>query len=56
MVILSVLLILFGLIIGNNPAWGTPEELMRVIGLFFVGAAVVSVLRLIWIWPIRNIA
>lgn len=55
MVILSALLILFGLIIGNNPAWETPEELMRIIGLMFVGASIVSILRLIWIWPIKNV-
>ena len=54
MVILSALLILCGLVIANNPAWHTPDELLKITGLMVVFASVVSIIRLIWIWPIKT--
>lgn len=54
LVILSGLTITFGVIIICNPWWNTPGSLMKVIGLMVVFSAIVSALRLIWIWPIRT--
>ncbi len=54
LLILSALLLLFGLIVINNPFWNTPGELLKIIGLMVIFSAIVSALRLIWIWPIRS--
>ena len=54
MVLLSALLIFFGVIIILHPWWNTPGSLLRISGLVVVFSAVVSALRLIWIWPVKN--
>ena len=54
MVLLSVLLIFLSVIIIIHPYWNTPGALLRIIGWVVVYAAIVSALRLIWIWPIKN--
>ncbi len=54
MVLLSALLIFLGVIIIIHPYWNTPGELLRIIGCVVVFSAIVSALRLIWIWPIKN--
>lgn len=54
MVLLSALLIFSGVIIILNPYWNTAGALLRIIGYAFIFSAIVSALRLIWIWPIRN--
>lgn len=54
LLILSALLLLFGLIIIINPFWDTPGALLKIIGLMIIFTAIVSALRLIWIWPIRS--
>ena len=54
MVLLSALLIFFGVIIIIHPYWNTPGALLRIIGWVVVYSAIVSALRLIWIWPIKN--
>ncbi len=54
LVILAVLQIIFGLIIFINPWWDTPGALFSVVGLMLLFSSLVSILRLIWIWPIRN--
>ena len=54
MLILSALLLLFGIILITNQFWDTPGKLMDVIGLMVIFSAIVSALRLIWIWPIRS--
>lgn len=52
--ILSVLLIFAGVILFTNPWWDTPNKLMKVIGCAVLFSAVVSGVRLIWTWPLRN--
>ena len=54
MVLLSALLIFLGVIIIIHPYWNTPGALLRIIGCVVVFSAIVSALRLIWIWPIKN--
>ena len=52
--ILSVLLIAAGIIIFVNPWWDTPAMLMKVIGCAILFSAIISGIRLIWTWPLRN--
>ena len=54
MVLLSALLIFSGVVIIIHPYWDTPGALLRIIGWAVVFSAIVSALRLIWIWPIKN--
>ncbi len=54
LVVLSLLLVLFGLITICNPWWDTPGGLMTLTGWMIVFSAVVSALRLIWIWPVKG--
>lgn len=52
--ILSLLLIATGIIIFVNPWWDSPNMLMKVIGCAVFFSAIVSGIRLIWTWPVRN--
>ena len=52
--ILSLLLIVAGVVVLVNPWWGTPEMLMKVIGCAVFFSAIISAIRLIWTWPLRN--
>ena len=52
--ILSVLLIIAGIVVLINPWWDTPEMLMKVIGCAVFFSAIISAIRLIWTWPLRN--
>lgn len=52
--ILSVLLIVAGILIFANPWWNSPDMLMKVIGCAVFFSAIVSGIRLIWTWPVRN--
>ena len=54
LVVLSALLILFGVIIFANPWWDSPRLLMKVIGGTLLFSALVSALRLIWLWPFKT--
>lgn len=51
---LSILQIVVGLIIIINPWWTTAAALLRVIGCAILLSALVSVCRVILIWPIRK--
>lgn len=51
---LSLLTVIAGVVIIWNPWWSIPSDLMMIIGWTVVYAAVVSALRLIWIWPIKD--
>ena len=53
LVLLSVLMILFGLIVLINPWWHEPTKLFDVIGGMLLFSSVVSVVRLIINWPIK---
>ena len=52
--VFSALLMVAGIIIFANPWWDTPSMLMKVIGGVVLFAAAVSILRLIWTWPLRG--
>jgi uncharacterized membrane protein HdeD (DUF308 family) len=52
--ILSVLLIITGILIFVNPFWNSADMLMKVIGCAVFFSAIVSGIRLIWTWPVRN--
>lgn len=54
LVLLSLLLILFGLITIRNPWWNEPGDLMTLTGWMVVFSAIVSALRLIWVWPVKG--
>ena len=51
--VLAALLLAIGVLIIVNPWWETPRALMAVIGTALLFDALVWVLRLIWIWPIK---
>ena len=52
--ILAVVLIAAGVTIFLNPWWNTPKALMKIIGITLLFDAGVSIVRLIWIWPIKE--
>lgn len=54
LLVLSALLILFGLIIFFNPWWNSPNKLLDVIGGTMILSSVVGILRILWVWPIRK--
>ena len=54
LVALSGLLILFGLIVLINPWWREPTALFDVIGGMLLFSSVVSIVRMIMIWPIKG--
>ena len=51
MAILAVILVAAGVTIFLNPFWDTPKALLKIIGFTLLFDAVVSILRVIWIWP-----
>ena len=55
LVILAVLLIFAGVGIFVNPFFHSAAGLMNGIGATLLFAAVVSTIRLIWEWPLRNV-
>ena len=54
MVVLSALLILFGLIVLVNPWKDRIMTLFDIIGCMLLFSSVVSIIRLIYIWPIKG--
>ena len=54
LVILALALIVCGVIILLNPWWESFGPFFRVIGLMILFSSLVSILRLIWIWPIKS--
>lgn len=54
LIILSVLLIGFGVFQFWNPWMTSSEGMIKVIGGTLMATSVISALRLIWIWPIQN--
>ena len=54
LIVLSVLMILFGLIVLINPWWNEPTKLFDVIGGMLLFSSVVSIVRLIFNWPIKG--
>ena len=54
LVILALALIVFGIIILVNPWWDSFGKFFKVIGVMMMFSSLVSILRLIWIWPIKS--
>jgi len=52
--ILAVVLAAAGVTIFLNPWWDTPRALLKIIGFTLLFDAAVSILRLIFIWPIKG--
>lgn len=52
--ILAAALMVLGVLIFLNPWWDSPSLLMKVIGGALLFSALVSALRLVWIWPFKN--
>ena len=54
LLILSISLIIAGIIIFNNPWWGSGYSLVKVIGAVLLYSSAVGIVRLIMVWPIRR--
>lgn len=54
LVLLSVLMMLSGLVVLINPWWGDPQSLFRIIGWMLLFSSLVSIARVVMIWPIRD--
>lgn len=54
LIVFSVLMILFGLIVLVNPWWDEPAKLFDVIGGMLIFSSLVSIVRLIFNWPIKG--
>ena len=54
LIVLCALMILFGLIVLVNPWWNEPTALFDVIGGMLLFSSVVSIVRLILLWPIKS--
>jgi len=52
--VLSALLIVCGLIVLINPWWNEPVKLFDVIGGMLLFSSVVSIVRLVLVWPIKG--
>ena len=53
LLVLNGILVLMGLIVLINPWWSEPTKLFDVIGGMLLFSSVVSIVRLIYIWPIK---
>ena len=51
---LYVVQIAAGVLIMVNPWWQDPGEFKMIIGMVIVFSSIVSSLKLIWVWPLRN--
>lgn len=51
---LSLLLVVCGVILVINLWWKTAGSLLNAIGLMLLLSSIVSILRLIWNWPIKS--
>ena len=52
--ILSLMLMAAGVILFANQWWDTPTMLMKAIGCAVFFSAIVSAIRLVWTWPLRD--
>ncbi len=52
--VLAVLLIAGGLLILLNLGWDTPQMLLKAIGLALLFDALIGIIRLVFIWPIKG--
>ena len=54
LIVLAILLIISGIVIFANPWWNTPGTLMKVIGGMLLFSSVVGIVRVVLIWPFKN--
>jgi uncharacterized membrane protein HdeD (DUF308 family) len=54
LIVLNALMVLCGLIVLINPWWNEPTMLFDVIGGMLLFSSIVSIVRLFWLWPIRE--
>ena len=54
LVVLSILLVLLGIIIFNNPWWPRAHSFVKVIGAVTLFAAATGIVRLILVWPLHK--
>ena len=54
LIVLAAVLMAMGVLIFLNPWWESPSLLMKVIGGALLFSALVSALRLVWVWPFKN--
>lgn len=54
LVILALAQVAFGVIILVNPWWDSFSYFFKIIGVMMLFSSLVSILRLIWIWPIKS--
>ena len=54
LIVLNALMILCGLIVLVNPWWNEPTLLFDVIGGMLLFSSIVSIVRLFYLWPIRE--
>ena len=51
---LALLLLFNGLLIIIHPLCKTPEALKTMMGWIIVASSVIGIIRMIWVWPIRD--
>jgi uncharacterized membrane protein HdeD (DUF308 family) len=54
LIVLNALMVLCGLIVLINPWWNEPTMLFDVIGGMLLFTSIVSIVRLFYLWPIRE--
>ena len=54
LVLLALVLVALGIIVLINPWWESFGIFFKVIGVMMMFSSLVSILRLIWIWPIKS--
>ena len=54
MIILSLVLVVFGILIFIHPNVNTIKGLFNHIGITLLFSALISILHLIWIWPVKG--
>ena len=54
MIILSLILVVFGIMILVHPNVTTVNELFNRVGITLLFSALISILHLIWIWPVKG--
>ncbi len=54
LIVFALLEIACGILIFINPWWNTAAKLFKVVGGMMLFTSFVVILRLIWLWPIKN--
>ena len=54
LIVLGAALVIFGIIVFINPWLNSFARLFKIVGVMVLFSSLVSILRLIWIWPIKE--